>query len=465
MGALRLLLLFAGVALMLGPVAGSADARGFKLGYFDPRFTGPADERAFWLDTATRQGARLVRLQVSWAQVAARRPADAVDPADPAYRWELIDGAVRDATARRLTVLLTLNRAPAWAEGRDRPAGALAGTWRPGPGEFGAFATAAARRYSGTFQPPGADAALPRVRYWQAWNEPNLDAYLTPQWVKRNGKWRSESPGVYRALLNAFADGVKRALPDNQVVTAGTAPFGDLPGGRRVRPVRFLRDVLCLGRSLRPHRCPATARFDALSHHPYGVGAPRRHALDAEDAAVPDVDRLVRVLRAAERRRTVAGPRRHPVWVTEISWDSSPPDPDGVPEARHARWLSEGLYELWRDGVSVVTWLRVGDELPVPSFPSTNQSGTHLTSGEPKLAAAAYAFPFVVRPDGRSTRLWGKAPAAGPVVIERRAGPHWRRIERLQPDTSGVFAVRVRTPRRHTIRARQGTNVSLARRG
>jgi hypothetical protein len=64
--------------------------------------------------------------------------------------------------------------APGWAE----PSGVAHGT-TPNPSAFGDFARAAASRYGGSF------AGLPRVRYWQAWNEPNLNLYLKPQWVDR----------------------------------------------------------------------------------------------------------------------------------------------------------------------------------------------------------------------------------------------------------------------------------------
>lgn len=70
--------------------------------------------------------------------------------------------------------MFTIYSAPDYAEGADRPATATPGSWRPDPAAFGAFAEAVARRYSGA-------NGLPRVRYFEAWNEPNLDVYLAPQ--------------------------------------------------------------------------------------------------------------------------------------------------------------------------------------------------------------------------------------------------------------------------------------------
>jgi len=450
--------------LLLGAIV-AAPARAaapLDLGFVDSRFSAGSSERAVWLDRAVAVGGGTVRLTGNWAQIARTRPADPANPSDPAYRWETLDGAARDASARGLSILVTLGGAPAWAEGAGRDPEARPGTWRPDPAAYRAFATAAARRYSGSFTPAGG-GALPHVRSWQAWNEPNLDHYLAPQWVRRDGRWRPASPGHYRRLLNAMAAGVQGVHASNRVVTAGTAPYGDDAGARRMRPVAFLRELLCLSPSLRARSCPERARFDVLSHHPYGVADPQRHALHPDDAAVPDVGRLVRVLRAAERKRVLPGRRTRPVWVTEISWDSSPPDPDGVPAARHARWLAEGLFELWRDGVSTVTWYLIRDQDPVPDYASTNQSGLFLASGEPKLAARAFAFPFVAtRRDGR-TELWGKAPRAGVVAIERLSGGRWQRVASVRAGGNRVFDRRVRTvPRRSLLRARQGQAVSLS---
>jgi hypothetical protein len=241
---------------------------------------------------------------------------------------------------------------------------------------LGDFMTAAGRRYAG------------QVRAWQIWNEPNLSQHLAPQW--RNGKLFA--PVRYRQLLNASYDALKAVDPANVIVTAGTGPYGDpRPGGNRIMPVRFWRAVLCLdGARLKPRTCPEPASFDALAHHPYGVRGPRSHARNDDDVAVPDLARLRRVERAAVRARTVRPATRKQLWVTEVSWDSSPPDPDGVPAEQHAQWLSDAMSVLERQGVNVVTWFRLRDQPPVPNFGSTNQSGLYLLTGEPKPALQAF---------------------------------------------------------------------------
>jgi hypothetical protein len=146
-----------------------------------------------------------------------------------------------------------------------------------------------------------------------------------------------------------------------------------------------------------------------------------------------------------------------------MGWDSAPADPEGVPEARHARWLEHSLYVLWRSGVDTVIWLLARDQAPVPSFADTYQSGVFLRDGEPKLAAQTFAFPFVALPVGSGrARLWGKAPASGIVTIQRQSGGRWRTLARVAPrGTTRLFerTLQVRTGAR--LRARSRSLYSL----
>jgi hypothetical protein len=407
------------IALLLAAVAAApARAAGLTTGFFDGAFASADGAR---LDEAKASGASMVRIGVTWAGIAPARPAHPADPADPAYRWASTDAAVAAAGARGLQVLLSVDAAPAWAEGARRPGSVPAGAWKPSAAAAGAFVQALARRYPG-------------VRWIQLWNEPNLSGYLAPQWSHR----RPWAPVRYRAMLNAAYAGLRRAGTGARLVTAGTAPYGDPDvGGQRMMPLRFWRAVLA-----RP------VRFDVLAHHPYGIGSPHRHALNADDVAVPDVYKLVRLVR---RSRNALPRGRHRFWVTEMSWDSRPPDPHGVPAATQARWLSDGLYLLWEQGVSAVFWFQVRDQPPVPSYAATLQSGVYFLDGRPKPSQRAFAFPFAC---DRGT-VWALAPARGPVLVEDRRG---HVVKRLAAGASRVVRARLRG----TLHAVQGTHTSLA---
>jgi hypothetical protein len=439
-------------ALVLA-ACGGAEAAPFEVGLFDGSFVSPTPavrDQAF--DQASASGARRLRLPVGWREIAPQRPARAADPADPAYRWQALDAAVGEAARRGFEILLSFDTAPGWAEGRGRPRSAAPGAWKPDPRAVADFATALARRYRYV------------VRDYQVWNEPNLDRYLAPQWVKRGPhRYSAYAPGRYRALLNAAYAAIKAVDPRNRVITAGTAPYGDpIPGGARIMPARFWRDVTCLRTNLTRKRCPDPPHFDVLAHHPYAIAGPRRHALNRDDVAVPDLGKLARIVDAARRQRTALPRGRKPLWVTEMSWDSNPPDPQGVPARRHAAWLADALYTLWKEHVRTVLWFLVVDQAPVPSYPLTNQSGLYLRDGTPKLAQRAFAFPVACERAGRGRfRVWGMAPvaAARATVQVRRAG-RWRAVGTPRAGPDRVFRFRgAGSPR--VVRAVQGRAASL----
>ncbi len=186
-------------------------------------------------------GVQTVRLNLAWVSIAPKtRPEqfDPADPADPAYSWESFDRQVSAAVAAGLEPIVGIVGAPAWAE-KEVPK-PYYGSIKPSASELALFARAAARRYGGGFE------GLPRVRNWMLWNEPNLIFWLQPQF--EHG--RPYSPGLYRKMLNAFADAVHGVHADNVVIAGGTAPFTSADGTTAkwgVAPLAFMRTVLCLG--------------------------------------------------------------------------------------------------------------------------------------------------------------------------------------------------------------------------
>lgn len=448
-------------ALLGGATSPAAMARGgLSVGFFDPVF---ADEdpgvRSHWLERSAELGGQTVRVFATWRLIAPAAPPAgfrADDPADASYDWSQLDAAMRSATAAQLTPFVTISSAPPWAEGPNRPADALTGTWQPDPAALAAFSRAAALRYSGRFPDPLAPGhSLPRVRTWQIWNEPNIYTNLTPQWIRRSGRWVTNAPGRYRRMLDQAYTAVKSAVPGDRIVTAGTGPYGDpQPGGRRLSPVRFWRDLLCLDAALRRRpACPAPARFDVFAHHPYATQGPFRAAGLADDASLPDIHKISAVVAAGVDQGTVKPRTAKPAWVTEFAWDSAPPDPRGVAVATLARWIPQALLVLWRQGVSQVSWLRIVDEAPIPSFAATSQSGMYLPSGAEKSIAPVFAFPFLLDAHGGHTVVWGLAPRDGPVSVQRRDGSAWRTILRIRTSgrvfthavpgsTSGLFRAR-----------------------
>lgn len=394
------------------------------------------------LGRVRRLGASMVRVEVLWSKVAPPAQPQAWDPtnpADPHYDWTSLDAEVEAVVAQGLTPYLVAYDAPPWAQASPA-AGGLASN-RPNPTEFGDFAEALARHFSGAY--PG----VPRVRYYEPWNEPNLSLFLVPQLVHK----RPVSPGVYRALLNAFAAAVHGVDPANVVIAGGLAPFRDItPSVLRQRkdwgPLSFMRNVLCLSKTL--HRtCRARVSFDVWSMHPYTSGGPTHHAILPNDVSLGDLHKVTRVLRAARAQHAIQAPRGVGFWVTEFSWDSKPPDPKGVPVSYLERWVPEALYTMWKAGVSDVTWFHLVDQ---PLSTSYFQSGLYFQRrggiGKIKPYATGFRFPFVAYPRNGGIFVWGRTPTsrAGRVAIRQKVTGRWHRVGTLHANRFGIFTGTVR---------------------
>ncbi len=457
--------------------AGAQAAAGLDLGFNDERLSQNSTEAeiAQAMPRAREAGATWWRAELRWSRIAPTQPpttADARNPAWAGYDWRLTDRVVRNAAASGLQVLPYVRLAPAWAEGAKRPAVSRlvpAGTWRPSPSALDAFATALAKRYSGRFPDPLTPGAnLPRIRWFQAWNEPNLYTDLTPQWKRSRGEWVPASPDHYRRLANAFYSGVKRGQSGAKVLSAGTGPFGDLnDGDPRMPPVRFWRELLCVrdGKVPRATKCRKSVRFDAVAHQPYPIGPPRRTARNKDDAVVPDVRKITRLLPAATRAGTLRPKTKKPLWITEYAWESTP-DPDGVSLNEQAQYLQASLYVLWQQGARVITWWQLRDEAPTPAFNATFQSGIFLRGAtpaqdEPKPAYTAFRFPFTAYRTNGVARLWGKTPGNRSVTIEARQGGRWVTAARLRAGSNRIFTGRLRVGPNTPLRAVSGTDISL----
>jgi Cellulase (glycosyl hydrolase family 5) len=451
----------------VGPFSARAAApRPLQIGYADSLFSSPESEtREHWLEEAGDTGASIVRIAANWRSIAPSSPSATFDPRNPdspEYSWETIDDAVRSAANNGQQVMLTVVYAPRWAEGPGRPRTAELGSWKPADGAFEAFAQALAARYGGSHPDPllpGQD--LPRVRYFEAWNEPNLDTYLNPQW--EGNEW--VGPSLYRGLLNAFYSGIKASQPSATVIAGSLAPFGDPPGGERTPPVLFLRSLLCLhGGQLAPITCPEPAHFDVLSDHPIAVGAPNQSASSPLDVTTPDMGHLTTILEKAEQDHLVLPKGKKPLWVTEYWYDTNPPDPNGISLATQARWYQQDLYSFWQQGAQVAITLQIRDSPPgKEGYSFSNQSGAYFLDGSPKPSATAFRFPFVAHRTGPfKVEVWGIAPKGGKVKIQVLRKGGWKTLA----TTSTVgrprpFATTVELLRFGQLRAVQGSETSL----
>jgi hypothetical protein len=441
-----------------------ASAHRLKTGFADDALFGSPDPslRSTWLNRAERAQAGIIRLNVYWSSVVGSTPpANPSDPTDAAYDFSSLDAAVKDASARGFTVMLTVLDAPVWATGKNPPKHAKPGSWKPDPKALGEFAQALAKRYSGTL--PG----LPRVRYFEAWNEPNLTGFLAPQYQGKS----AASPGRYRRMLNRFYAGVHKAQPDAKVIGGAVAPFGDdpghplFPGHPRVRPLVLLRELFCLRDNLRPSNCKQKPHLDVLSDHPVNVSNPPRYsAQDPDDVEVADFHNVRRVLRAAERANTVRPGGHRPLWATEVWWLTDPPNPLGVSPKKQARWLEQSLYLLWKQGASAVVNFEIRDPAYDPNTPASVQAttGVFFHNDEKKPSYTSFRFPFVAHHESKKrVGIWGKAPDSGKLKVQEKGHRGWRTIAKLDAHRGEIFTDSLRLRGDAKLRGKVGKTTSL----
>jgi hypothetical protein len=415
-------------------------------------------------------GARFVRIQLYWGGSAPNLRPDSWNPSnpnDPAYDWVASDEAVRNALAAGLTPLLQVDGAPKWAQRCQTPGAFPGAICDPDPDDLRAFATAAASHYSG--RTPG----VPAVRYWQVLNEPNLSLFFFPQY-ETSGK--PLSPYMYRDLINAFYAGVKASEPSDWVVAAGLGPIA-IPE-YTIGPMEFARLLLCMKGTKNPKptedSCDGGVHFDIFAIQPYTTGSPG-HQGGPNDVELGDLPKLQKLIAAADRAgRIVGATKTTPLWVTEFSWDSNPPDPGGLPMRIETRWVAEALHRAWSAGVENFFWYSLHDEAHDPSRPYSDslESGLYfrgptLEQDQPKPLLSAFRFPFVAYP-GKALSYWGRTASGhgGRVKIEILRHGRWKRVATARAGKDGVFQGKLRSGYGRNLkgaaRARSGKQLSAA---
>jgi Cellulase (glycosyl hydrolase family 5) len=402
-------------------------------------------------------GATYLRVTAGWSVIApapraTRRPSfDAADPGDYRDGFKALDTAVRAAAAAGLKVEIDIGFwAPRWAvaHGSSTPDRER---YYPDARQFGKFAAAVARRYSGTFY------GLPAVRMFVPWNEPNHPAFLLPQWKRA----RPIAADVYRGMYLAAHDAIKAVQPDAQVLIGNlAATTRDAIGHGGIAPLRFLRELTCVDDALNPLPTRACARYrplaaDGIAMHPYSnhFGAPGAESPSPDDAPIADTARVTALLSQLAARGRIASV--WPVYDTEYGYETSPPDPfqTTTPE-QQAQYLGQASYLAWKDpstrmfaqfelrDVDPTTGRRAHFSKASRAYWADYQSGLYYDDGRPKPAATAFQLPFWAQREqqgaGQAVMLWGMVrPGKDRRVV---------RFERRDPATGAWTPVQTYGP-------------------
>ena len=533
----RRLLTIAATLALAAPAAASTTQESMFQDDNALEFSNPSDV-AKTLDRLKSLGVDRVRVSVFWVAVAPSADSDSkpknFDGSDPdAYpqdRWARYDTLARLAAERGIGVMWNVTSpAPDWATGSPKSRPDLDDVWTPNAKEFGAFVTAVARRYNGSYirpedrpkvvhhpatgieglpgyKPPydtttAPGPPLPRVDWWEIWNEPNQGAWLAPQWtvrkVRGHGRWIPNSPRLYRRLADvAYGALTATGHGSDTILVGATAPKGlNVQGpSRAMKPATFIRDLYCVdrhnqvfrGQAARVRGCPTKdqiTRFPQLhpvlfkatgfAHHPYELTfAPSTPPPDPGFFTIGNLARLSFTLRYAFLRYQQNVPARGvPLYLTEFGYQTNPPDRIGVSLAKQAAYLDQAEYITWRTPAvrTLSQFLLYDGGAPVSK---TFQTGLLFHNGRSKPAYQAYKIPIWLPKRrikaGGLTRVWGLARPAGngsaPAIAVQYRRPHGRSwktlVTRHGSADKGYLYTRVRFPGTGRVRLLYSGQVS-----
>ena len=317
--------------------------------------------------------AQIIRINLIWGGaphgVANRRPAHPQDPADPAYDWTLYDRAVRYAAQNNIQVMFTILFTPKWANGgraRNVPPNNY--------NDLRNFAYAAAQRYSGHYIPvdnTGDEEALPAVKKWLAWNEPN-----NPSWLAQTSGGRFTSPQTYAKICTAIWTGVHMTnFAGNQVACGATGPRGNNQA-RSSRPELTPLAFMTLARRA------GMRQLDAYAHHPYYGRPSETPAADPGGNAITlgNIGKLITLSNKLFGRK--------PIWITEYGYQTKPDRLFAVSYAQQARYVTQA-YAIARrtPQIAVMIWFMLKDDTNIGSG---WQSGFLTAKGKKKPAFNAF---------------------------------------------------------------------------
>ncbi|HEX2911836.1 MAG TPA: O-antigen ligase family protein [Chloroflexia bacterium] len=275
-------------------------------------------------------------------------PWNQVEPARGEFHWEKFDAIVEKASQRGIQVLFRLDQPPAWSrlqamENMTVEQKQLGSGPPDNLEDYYNFVAQVAQRYKG------------RVKYYQVWNEPNLES----EW-----NHRQVEPERYVELLKGAYQRIKAVDPQAQVLAAPLAPTN--AGSPNMNDLVYLD---------RMYKAGAGNYFDILSVQVYGLGySPDFRWLQPElsaeaikkidltkPATYSDMDlKRINFNRPESVHEVMIrnGDGAKPAWVSEYGWVSVPSQwsadykntwGESVDEATQAKYLVQGIERIRKE--------------------------------------------------------------------------------------------------------------------
>jgi hypothetical protein len=308
-------------------------------------------------------GVKVFEIDLNWRNVATSRPAQATNPADPAYSWPSdVQQAVTQASRYHMQVLLQIIGAPSWSNGGK------AFNYPPSNlNDYANFATAAARKY-------------PNVHLWMIWGEPSRHANWAPDKnvsykTKHLSKAQQVGPHTYARMLNDAYGALKKVSKRNLVIGGNTF------SGVNIDTQQWIENLKL------PNGKPP--RMDMYGHNPFSYTPPKFTAKASPDGEVQFKD-LKRLAGWIDRYLH----KGMPIFLSEWTIPSAPDSEFGfwVNKPVAARWVTQAFKEArkWKR-IYGLGWIHLYDDPTIaPDGKATSYGGLMSNTGKPK--PVFYAF-------------------------------------------------------------------------
>jgi Cellulase (glycosyl hydrolase family 5) len=378
--------LIALVVLLAVPAATVKAATRMPIGFFDDPSFRWSGERSQNLAAASAAGATVIHTTANWALIAPTKPAFPADADDRAYKLGDLDELVRESARYGLRVMVDITGTPKWANG-----GQTANHMPTRLSDLSTFVKMLALRYNG--RNPGKG----QVSLWSVWNEPNLQQFLTPQYV---GK-RIVSPSNYAKLYKTVYAAIKSENPWAKVAIGETSAQG------RDKPSAGASQTVSPGTFAHLLSKVSGLRFDAWAHHPYPTA---RTAKPTEQVRYPNV--TLSTLPQFEKQLAKDFHRTVPVWITEYGHETKPAQPKGISLSLQASYARQALTIAKKDQlVQMFCWFTFRDSAGNPW-----KSGLQSASGAPKPALASFTS-LAHEIDGTTVAAKGGRPLGSMTIF------------------------------------------------
>ena len=407
-----------------------------------------------------QNGVGFSRLTLVWTRIAPspnsiKKPAgfNARNPDSAGYYWADVDRAVNSLENNNIKISIAVaSPAPYWVSQKPK---LRSPSYKPSPKALADFLLAVAKRYKG------------RILSYIPLNEPNLSAYLMPQYecpAKPGSSCYLAGAAQYRQLYRAAYSSIKTADPAAAVWIGPLAPHGKK--GRSPGPTAFFKAMACLKDNyaidVTSPGCESYTPLmtDGIAHHPHTLLLSPTERDPGDAVTTANLSTLTALFDRLQSKGRIFNSSSGDIsklgapldlFIDEYGVQTNPPDNlQGLSQAKQNDYYQQVAYMMWKNPrVKLLSFYLWKDEPTTKAKSWAWQSGVYFHDGKAKASAASFPHPFWLTSfsSRRAVKLWGQArahPASTVWIQSKQKGSKlYSTEETLVSDQQGFFLTRL----------------------